>query len=171
MKIKSFLVIISFSVFGMASCGKIESVPPQPRISYTDFSVFDTIDPLGNTGKGGRLKFKFQDGDGDLGLPDTPVAGEDSVNLFFTMYRIRDGVEIIAPPDDPLYPSSYRIPYIDRSGRNKILKGTISVTFFYLFYTDADSVKYDFFVKDRAGNISNSDSTGVISIFSNGVYK
>lgn len=171
MKIKSFLAIISLSVFGMVSCGKIESVPPQPHISFTNFSVFDTIDPLGNVGKGGRLKFAFRDGDGDLGLPDTPVTGQDSVNLFVTMYRIRNGVEEIAPADDPLKPSAYRIPYIDRSGRNKILKGTISVTFFYLFYTDADSVKYDFFVKDRAGNISNIDSTGVISIFSNGVYQ
>lgn len=171
MKIKSFLVIIAFPVLGMVSCGKIQSLPPQPHISYTNFTVFDTVDIyLGNAGKGGRLKFAFQDGDGDLGLPNDPVAGEDSVNLFITMYRIRNGVEELAPSDDPLKPSGYRIPYIDRSGRNKILKGTISVTFFYLFYSEADSIKYDFFVKDRAGNISNSASTGVISVFSDGVY-
>ena len=40
-----------------------------------------------------------------------------------------------APDNDPLKPSSYRIPYMERLGQNKILKGTISVTFLYLFYS------------------------------------
>ncbi len=74
--------------------------------------------------KGGRLKFYFEDGDGNLGLP-APEPGQenDSTNLFFTLYRMTDGVMDPAPDDDPLKPSDYRIPYMERTGQNKILKG------------------------------------------------
>ena len=59
------------------------------------------------------------------------------------------------------YPS-YRIPYMERLGVNKILRGTISLTFLYLFYSPGDTIKYDFYIKDRALNESNVASTGEI---------
>jgi hypothetical protein len=171
-KLNRFIPVV-FAVIAFA-CGKIQSLPDIPRIEYTDFSVFDTIDILGNAAKGGRLRFKFEDGDGDLGLP-TPAPDaetqDDSVNLFLTLYRMTDGVMAPAPDNDPLKPANYRIPYMEVTGQNKILKGTISVTFFYLFYSDEDTIRYDFFVKDRAQNVSNTQSTVAIPLFFNGVYK
>ena len=172
MKTISLLALLTIFAAALVSCGKIQTLPDVPKIEYTNFTVFDTIDILGNSAKGGRLKFYFQDGDGDLGLPaPTPEGEGDSINLFLTLYRMKNGVMGLAPDNDPLKPSGYRIPYMETVGQNKILKGTISVTFFYLFYSENDTIRYDFFVKDRADNVSNTISTSAIPVFYNGVYE
>lgn len=77
---------------------------------------------------------------------------------------------IQAPENDPLRPSSYRIPYMERLGQNKILKGTITVTFLYQFYTESDTIRYDFYIKDRANNESNMASTSEIILSVNDIY-
>ena len=51
------------------------------------------------------------------------------------------------------------------------MKGTISVTFLYLFYSHGDTIKYDFYIKDRALNESNVSSTSEIAISDNDIYK
>jgi hypothetical protein len=155
----------------MNSCHKVAELPATPHIDFTSFTIFDTLDILGNTSKGGRLKFHFEDGDGDLGL-DPPIDSQvDSTNLFFTLFRKTGGVMAQAPDNDPLKPPDFRIPYMERLGQNKILKGTISVTFLYLFYNPTDTIRYDFYIKDRAKNISNVVSTSEIVLGVNKTYK
>ena len=174
MKIKVTLITAVFSLLAAIACGKLEILPAEPKIEYENFTVYDTNDILGNEVRGGLLKFYFEDGDGDVGLYSQAQAGEedyDSINLFLTMYRISNGKESPAVVGDPFYPTGFRIPYMERVGRNKILKGHISVEFMYLFYNQEDSIKYEFFIKDRAGNVSNSVSTPVISIFNKGTYE
>jgi hypothetical protein len=162
----SIILILLFFV----SCGKIEKLPPEPSITFTSFEVFDSIDILGNKVKGGRLYFHFQDGDGDLGLPSSQQTGEvDSTNLFFILYRKTGGLFREAANNDPLKPASFRIPFMDRQGQNKILRGKIAVTFLYLFYSPSDTIKYRFFVKDRLQHLSNTDSTCVIVLTKNGI--
>ncbi len=102
MKIKVVPAIVIFSLLVLASCGKIETLPPEPHIEYTSFTVFDTTDLLGNTIMGGRLKFYFEDGDGDLGLAvpeDTEQA--DTINLFVSLFRMNNGKISPAPDNDP----------------------------------------------------------------------
>lgn len=170
MKKVSYLILIFAVMFFLNSCKKIVQLSDQPHIDFTNFSVFDTTDILGNHLKGGRLRFHFEDGDGDVGL-DVPVNGQiDSTNLFITLNRKIDGVMVPAPDNDPLKPSAYRIPYMERLGRDKILKGTISITFLYLFYFPSDTISYDFYIKDRALNSSNVASTGEIVISVNKLY-
>jgi hypothetical protein len=165
-----YLFIIFISILVLDSCKKIEQLSPIPQIEFTSFTIFDTTDILGNQSKGGRLKFKFQDGDGDLGL-DAPTQGQvDSTNLFFTLFRKVDGVMVPAAANDPLTPSAYRIPYMERLGQNKILKGSISVIFMYLFYSTSDTISYDFYIKDRALNASNVASTSEIVVSVNNTY-
>jgi hypothetical protein len=163
----SFVIIIFFCLY---SCKKVEQLPAAPHIEFTSFSIFDTTDILGNNSKGGRLKFQFEDGDGDLGLNVPTDTLADSTNLFFTLFRKEGGVMVPAPDNDPLKPSSYRIPYMERLGQNKILKGTISVTFLYLFYSPSDTIRYDFYIKDRALNESNVASTSEIVLSVNKTY-
>jgi hypothetical protein len=144
---------------------------PEPHVEFTNFTVFDTTDILGNRSKGGRLRFHFEDGDGDVGL-EAPVSGQiDSTNLFITLNRKVDGVMVPAEPNDPLTPSKYRIPYMEKLGRDKILKGTISITFLYLFYSPSDTISYDFYLKDRALNTSNVATTTEIALSTNKTYK
>jgi hypothetical protein len=172
MKFKIVPIIVLFFLLAIVSCGKIDTLPPEPHIQYTNFTVFDTTDLLGNKIMGGKLKFHFEDGDGDLGLAvpeDTKEA--DTVNLFVSLFRMTNGKISPAPDNDPYKPTGFRIPYMERTGQNKILKGDISVTFFYLFYTKEDSIRYDFLIKDRAGNLSNTVSTSVIPVYYPGTYE
>ena len=170
MRINKYPIIILIILLSLGSCRKIEQLSKIPSIRFTNFTVFDTLDILGNQSKGGRLDFYFEDGDGDLGLKEPSSGQTDSTNLFFTLFRKTDGIMAPASEDDPLYPSSYRIPYMVRLGQNKILKGDISVTFLYLFYSPADTISYDFYIKDRALNESNVVSTSEIVVSVNNVY-
>lgn len=171
MKKRNYLVLIPAAfLLSQMACKKIEHLPPEPKIEYKSFTVFDTTDILGNHAKGGKLKFHFEDGDGDLGM-NAPVGDQkDTNNLIITLYRKTAGQMSLAPDNDPLKPSTYRIPYMTREGQNKILKGTISVTFLYLFYTSADTIQYEFYVKDEAQHQSNVVTTNEIVISENKTY-
>jgi hypothetical protein len=174
MRIKKYsLLIIVFVIIIIASldsCQKIVQLSAIPYIRFNNFAIFDTTDILGNQSKGGRLNFYFEDGDGDLGLPVPAEVQTDTSNLFFTLYRKIGGVMVPASAGDPLYPSPYTIPYMVRVGQNKNLKGTIVVTFLYLFYSPGDTIMYDFYIKDRALHESNVASTGEIVLSVNGLY-
>jgi len=166
------LITISLCLIILASCSKIEQLPAEPRIEFRSFQVIDTTDILGNNIKGGRLKFYFEDGDGNLGLRSAESGSPDTTNLFFTLYRKENGLWNEVPDDDPIKPSGYRIPYIERNGQNKILRGTVAITFLYFFYEplSRDTVIYDFYIKDRAGNESNTASTPEIKLSENNTY-
>jgi hypothetical protein len=170
MRTIKYLVTVLAAILALESCRKIEQLPPVPRIEFTSFTIFDTIDILGNNSKGGRLKFYFEDGNGDVGLKPPSAQQPDTTNLFFTLFRKTNGEMVAAPANDPLRPSPYRIPYLVRVGQNKILKGTISVTFLYPFYNPADTIRYDFYIEDRALNESNVASTSEIVISVNNTY-
>ena len=169
---KSGFFITMIIVVLSGSCTRIQQLPPEPFIEYRNFTVYDTLDILGNYCKGGRLKFYFEDGDGNLGLASPEDTGLDTTNLFFTLYRKTNGEMVQVPDDDSMKPSSYRIPFMDREGQNKILKGTINVTFIYLFYEpdDSDTLKYEFWLKDRDNNLSNIVLTTEIPLSVNGTY-
>jgi hypothetical protein len=160
MKLAKYLTLIILFIILFLSCGKIEKLPPQPYIKFRSFEVFDTTDILENSVKGGRLNFYFEDGDGDLGLQSPgQFTVVDSTNLFFVLYRKSSGIFVKAADNDPLKPSAYRIPYMDRQGQNKILKGNIRITFLYFFSNPTDTIKYMFWVKDRGQNYSDTVST------------
>jgi hypothetical protein len=163
----SLSILFIFLLFN--SCLKIEQLPPEPRIEFTSFEVFDTLDILGNNSKGGRLKFYFEDGDGDLGLKEPVGILNDTTNLFLTLFRKVDGSFVEADDNDILAPSGYRIPYMTRLGQNKILKGTISVALIYLFSKPTDTIRYDFFIRDRALHDSNTATTCEIVLNDNGI--
>lgn len=165
-----YYIIVLIGAIVLGSCRKIEHLSPVPYIEFTSFAIFDTIDILGNTAKGGRLKFHFEDGDGNVGLKPPSFFQTDTTDLFFTLFRKTEGNMVPASDDDPIKPSSYRIPYMERLGQNKILKGTISVTFLYQFFSVGDTIKYDFFIKDRALNESNIESTSEIVLSVNDIY-
>jgi hypothetical protein len=171
MRLTILTALFLLLVVTLNSCIKLESLPPEPSIEYRSFKVFDTTDILGNRIMGGKLTFYFEDGDGDLGLPAPENQEEpDTINLFVSLFRVNDGTITPAPDDDPFKTAGFRIPFMDRVGRYKILRGDISVVFLYLFYSREDTIRYDFYIKDRAGNISNTVSSSLIPVFFPGTY-
>lgn len=162
MRISLSILPVAVIIIALGSCIKIEKLPPEPMVEFRSFTLFDSTDILGNDVLAGRLTFYFEDGDGDLGLP-SPESGlsPDESNMFFQLYRKTDGSFELAGPSDPLYPSEYRIPLMEVPGQNRILRGTIDVTFIYFMYNPEDTLYYNFWIEDRAGNESNTDSTCV----------
>jgi hypothetical protein len=149
-------ILLLIMVLAPLSCKKIRQLPPEPVISFTGFSMFDSTDILGNTHKAGILEFYFEDGDGDIGL-EQPYFGDsdtDTTNLTFYLYEKENG--FFTTPSDTL---GYRIPYIERIGQNQTLQGTIEITFLYIGFSESDTLFYEFFIKDRAGNISNTSES------------
>lgn len=169
----SYIALLLTFTLVLGSCRKIVQLPPEPHIEFVSFAVFDTTDILGNNSKGGRLKIYFEDGNGDLGLRPAETGQEDTTNLFLTLYRKTNGNMVQVPDNDLMKPSPYRIPYMERTGSNKILKGTITVAMLYLFYDprENDTIMYDIYIKDRANNLSNTVSTSEIALSFNKVYK
>jgi hypothetical protein len=165
---RSFIIALFTVVIILGACVPIEKLPPEPAIEFRSFTLYDTVDMLGNNAKAGKLTFYFEDGDGDLGLDDPGSELEVSTNLFLQLYRKTDGVFELAGPTDPLYPSEYRIPYLEPGGQNKILKGTIDVTLIYFLYNISDTLYYDFWIRDRSGNDSNTATTCVFVLGENG---
>ena len=165
-------VILILSVGVTAACIKVEQLPPRPSIEFTSFEIFDTLDILGNISKGGRLLFRFEDGDGDLGLTAPVGLQTDTTNLSLELFRKIDGSMVrVTDKYDPLLPyDAYRIPFMERLGQNQILRGSISVTFIYQSYEQGDTIIYKFFVEDRAENISNIEETCEIIVSENNIY-
>lgn len=154
-------VIMAFSL----SCQKVESISEIPHIEFKSFELRDTIDILGNPGKIGELIFKFEDGDGDIGLeqPDSISSDNTSYNLFFTLYEKIEGQFQKVDEDDLETPLNYRIPYIENIGQNKTLKGEVKVEFYYYLLMLYDTIKYEFYIVDRALNESNVETTTEIA--------
>jgi hypothetical protein len=162
---RATVILFLAVVLAIGSCTPVEKLPPEPMIEFRSFALFDTVDLLGNLSRAGRLSFYFEDGDGDVGLDDpTDPLFEPSSNLFMQLYRKNGDIFELADPSDPLYPSEYRIPYLEPGGQNKILKGTIEVTMIYFLYNGSDTVYYDFWISDRGGNLSNTATTCVINL-------
>jgi hypothetical protein len=168
MRIIKYLAISIIGILVLDSCKKIEQLPAVPFIRFDKFVVFDTNTSLGMY-KAGRLEFYFEDGDGDLGSinPDDGSTETETPDLYLSLFRKHGGIMIASTDTTAML--SYRIPYMERTGVNKILKGTISVSIFY-FLPPTDTIKYDFYIKDRASNVSNVASTSEIIVSDNKVY-
>ena len=161
---KTFIYIIILVLVAIPfSCQKIETLPPEPSIEFRSFSMFDSVDILGNRQRAGVLEFYFEDGDGDIGIkqtiPEYPEA--DTANLILYQFNKSSGIYPELPEDT----LRYRVPYIERVGQYQLIKGTIEITILYIGFDEQDTIRYDFFLKDRAGNISNT-STSCDIVFS-----
>jgi hypothetical protein len=166
----SIIILVIAAVFMMVACEGPESLPPEPRIEFRSINQYDTTDfYLGFPAKAVKISFYFEDGDGDLGLDPPLTPGIDpSSNLFLKLYRKTNGVFELVGPGDDLYPSEYRIPFLEAGGQNKILRGTIDVTLIYLFFDTPDSLYYEFWIRDRGGHESNTEETCTFLLGENG---
>jgi len=157
-KISAILLIFIGFIF---SCQKIITYSDIPQIKFKSFTLKDTVDAIDNIIKLGELVFSFIDGDGDLGLeqPDS-IQQNDTiiVNLFFTLFEKIDGQFQKVDEEDLETPLNYRIPYMEREGQNKTLKGEIQVNFEY-YIIEYDTIKYEFYIVDRALHKSNVETT------------
>ena len=143
----------------LTSCMKKEVYPDIPEIAFQNFTTeFDT----GMYAKRGYLTISFKDGNGDIGLfpeqnqPPFDTGGLYYYNYIIDYYEKQHGtfVKVVLDP-----PYNARIPYLTPDDPNKAIKGIIVDTLVLNPRPVYDTVKFKFFIYDRALNKSNVDST------------
>ena len=148
----SFIISLLFLSF---SCQEITKYSEIPAIIYKSHIANDSTDILGNKIKYVELTFSIIDGDGDFGLADydtlPPFDTIYNYNFFSTLFaKTSEGYEEIE-----ILLSSYRIPYIEVEN-GKAYKADIQIEFEYFHsLMPADTIKYEFYVVDKALNESN----------------
>ena len=158
------VILVAISCFFVLACERIEPADPVPSIEFKDFTVADSYDTIGDEAievKACELLFSFIDGDGDIGLYEDPYDSIDPRNVFIIPFEKFEGNYIRKEELDTL---SFWIKHddkMDRVGQNKTLKGEIKVKFSYFLalISDYDTLKFDFYILDRADHKSNVEST------------
>jgi hypothetical protein len=143
----------------LSACMKKEEYPIIPVIAYESFILeFDS----GKYAKRGFLTISFKDGDGDIGLRSgqtNPPFDTGSIyyyNYIIDYYEQQNGTFVKVD----LNPSfNARIPYLTPEDANKAIKGIIVDTLMLNPAPVHDTVKFKFYIYDRALHKSNVDST------------
>ena len=148
------------------------SCEPEEKYPIIPFIQFVSIEKIANDSgidSKANLKFYFEDGDGDLGLDDTaedmqPPFDTTSIyhyNFFINYYEKQNGtfVKIDLPAEQ-----NARIPRLSNKTPESI-DGEISIEIFINNYTSLyDTVRFEFFIVDRALHHSNTVTTPEIII-------
>lgn len=149
------------------SCTKPKKYSTTPEISFKDIPIKDTT-VFGNHLKRCVLTFYLIDGDGDIGfkegdtLPPYEIDGEYYNNVIITMYKMTDGIYQAVDTPEIGTPFNFRTKYIEPAGQNKTLKCTIYINLDFDIPSSWDSLKFDFFMYDRALHKSNVVSTPLV---------
>lgn len=146
MRSAAFL-ILSAMVLLVFSCVKPPEYSIVPRVEFVSVNqnTFDELDPTPL-----QVQIYFEDGDGDIG-------SDDSINMYWEDSRV------------PGFPIEFKIPTIELQGNSKAISGTITTEYpisFCLNGTGAaqDTFYFRFYIIDRAGHVSNIDSTSLLYI-------
>ncbi len=142
-----------FIVFGIgAGCKKDDSFPITPEISFVSLVKYTSQ----NNQDSLELIFDFNDGDGDIGTPESNTSDRD---IFAKLFELKNGVFTEANLAAPL---EYRLPYLKPSGNNSSLKGSVQINIDYNILKINDTIRYELYIKDRAGHLSNTITTSTI---------
>lgn len=142
----------------ITSCVTRPDFPIEPEIEFVSMDGSQMVQNSFNTDSI-RVTFSFTDGDGDLG-------DKDSLNIF-----IRDS-------RDQFVASKYRLPELPPEGAQRGIRGEITVTIYTTccIFPDGtppcqasleyptDTLRYEIYIRDRAGNVSNTIETEPIII-------
>ena len=149
----------------LTGCPTPKTLPDVPRVEYKSFILEPKINVLNQEILTGTLTLDFEDGDGDIGFEASPDSLHlpDSLkyNLFLTLHEMVNRVYREVDTSELFTPPYYRIPPLDREGQNKTLKGEIAVDIEY-FTIEYDTLRYSFYLMDRAFHRSNVDTTDEI---------
>lgn len=156
------MIIFLFFLFlagSIHSCVSRPDFPVEPVLEFISMDKNQMAQNSFNTDSI-RVTFSFTDGDGDLG-------DRDSLNIF-----IRDN-------RDQYIAAQYRLPELPPEGAGRGVRGEITVTIYTTccIYPDGtppceaslkyptDTLRYEIFMKDRAGHVSNTIETDPIILF------
>lgn len=154
-------IYLSWAVSG---CASKPDFSLRPDIDFDKIEVNRTSDLLGNTTDSVTISVKFTDGDGDLGILDN---SEDD-NYFVNLFIRRNGrfVEFEFPNQELKFGGKFN----DLSdGSAGPIQGTLQYSFnispaAYQGMPKNDIWKFQVYLKDRAGNFSDTVFTDSITV-------
>jgi len=163
----SVALLIFIGVLFFYSCKESEEYPPPPQLtfeSFTNLRTYAGIDTMG------LMNLTFTDGDGDLGLADY----DTSTNFFVKYYKMVDGVlkegTRYNSTTGQIEPINFntRIPNLAPYFYSGWLRGEIEDTIMPLSDPTSqkpfDTVMFEAWIFDRAGNKSNIVQTPLILV-------
>jgi hypothetical protein len=155
-----WIALISIAML-QAACNKVPLYPDEPIL--TDGSYELLKNSIGQD-TAVLIKFKFTDGDGDLGLTAADTIPPYDKNLFVAYFQKVDGKfeKIVLPGTTDTLNFNSRIRDYNITGANAAqaevsLNINISVVL-------ADTILFEYYLRDKARNISNKLSTGPIAL-------
>jgi hypothetical protein len=170
MSMKKIILITGIAFLLVTGCVETEPVSTIPQITFKSFDLFETYNTdLDIRLLVGVLEFSFIDGDANIGmigvLNPFDTIPENMYNLFLVPYEKIDSNYIPIEIDTTLPEPYYRImrdEKMDRTGQNKTIKGTITLYIQYYIVPEYDTMRYEFYIYDRAKNKSNVEVTSDI---------
>jgi len=149
-----YILIVSF-IAGLAGCVKEQQYPVQPHI---DFGGFATVKDIAGKDSLGAVTISYTDGDGDIGLYSTDTVEPYKYNFYLKFMQYVDNKLVEVIPVDTSVTFNARIPILTPNGRNKNIKGDITMTlelYFARQLLKSDTIAFEIYIKDRALNSSN----------------
>jgi hypothetical protein len=144
----------------LSTCEPIQKVSDVPEIKFKSFNLYD-MDTLTFHIKVGEMVFSFIDGNADFGVLQN---SDDTLNLFLSpFHKVNMAYE---PLNADTFGRKYAVlndEALVRIGQNKTVKGEIKLQIYYFVVPPFDTIRYDFYIIDRAGNKSNVASTSDIT--------
>ena len=160
-------VILGFvsSLVCLQSCYQEPEFSLVPEITYRSIEKEIRVDQFTGANKDSVIiTLDFRDGDGDLGLNETEKAAAElrgDYNYVVRVFRKRRGV---FQEFSPGIPYSGYFPQLRTDGRLGPIEAVLSysIDFPHPFTPRRDSLKFEIYIKDLAGNVSNTVETDVI---------
>ena len=154
--IGQLLLLLMASGLILSACTKHEVYSVIPRIEYKSF---DKIPNGTSSDNKAYMTINFKDGDGDIGLnagdtfPPFNPGNPYYYNFIIDYYELQG--DSFVKIDLPITNNS-RIPYIEPNLAELGIKGEIEIElYFNNIMSDADSIRYEMYIIDRALHKSN----------------
>ena len=168
---KEYLYFGIILILFLCACRRPEKYSDIPEIKFISFEK----NKKEQISEGGKLVFRFQDGDGDLGLNDTDISHPfDTLsyyhyNLFIDYYEKQNGIFVkidsIENKDGQLIPFNLnaRFPRLSTLPKESIDGEITHIMKSYRVPTSKfDTIQLRFFIVDRKLNHSNTEVVEII---------
>lgn len=159
----TFFLLISM-VTGLTSCIKEEQYPIIPHIEFGGFATAKDI-----TGKDslGAISISYTDGDGNIGLFAWDTVEPKKYNFYLKFMELVNNELVEVKPVDSTLTFNGRIPLLTPVGRNKNIKGDITMyleLYFARQILKSDTIAFEIYIRDRDLNNSNVIETPLFLI-------
>jgi hypothetical protein len=161
---KISLILFIPLLAGLTGCIQDEQYPLVPEIEYGGFA---TVRDITNKDSLGLITISYKDGDGNIGLFAWDTVEPYKYNFYLKFLQKHNNQIVEVKPVDSTVTFNARIPILTPSGRNKNIKGDITMTLELYFARQlllSDTIGFEIYIKDRALNKSNLVNTPLFII-------